>query len=301
MFNRLLVPLDGSPLAEQAVGQAMAISRACGASVDLLFVHEPGPFENVRSDAPGGGEWATQAERYLKALGEELGTSTGARVTHTVLQGDPARVICDRAADVDLIVMTSHGRTGLSRAWLGSVADAVMRHAKTPVLILRPLGGATAHRGEAHQVFKHILIPLDGLSTEIVPPAIALAKCGNARVTLLRIVQPLPQIAVDASVPYLAVSGALDPSATKEISDAAREQIAGIARRLHDDTGLETTSRVIVDSQVATSILAFAEANEIDVIAMSSHTGAVSRLFLGSVADKVARGSEVPVLVYKPA
>ena len=302
MFHRMLVPLDGSPLAEQALGQAIAITRACGASIDLLLVHAPIPFETVRR-GPWGPAESAAAERYLEALGKDLGTRAGAAVTHSVQKGDPIHVICDRATDVgaDLIVMTSHGRTGLSRAWIGSVADGVMRHAKTPVLILRPLEGPHAFRGEAHHIFEHILIPLDGLSTEIVPAATALAKCGDARVTLLRVVHPLSRISVDSGIPYGAIGADLDETATKEIADAAREQLADVARRLRGDTGLDVASRVIVDSLVATSILEFARANGIDAIAMASHSGTVSRFILGSVADKVARGAEVPVLLYKPA
>jgi len=301
MFKRLLVPLDGSPLAEQALGQAAAIARACGPSVDLLFVRAPGPFESVRT-MPWGPAERAETERYLEAIGQYVATLGRATVTQSVQKGNPVDRICEHAIEVgaDLIVMTSHGRTGLSRAWLGSVADGVMRHAKIPVLILRPLEGPTAHRGEGHDVFKHLLIPLDGLSTEIVPAAISLAKCGKARVTLLQVVQPLPEIALDTGGPYAAIP-ALDAPPTKELADAAREQLADLARRVQDETGLATDSRVIVESLLATSILDFARANGVDVIAMGSHSGAVSRLVLGSVADKVARGADVPVLLYKPA
>ena len=302
MFNRILVPLDGSPLAEQALGQAGLIARACGPSIDLFLAHEPVPFEDIRR-GPWGAAEQSAAARYLEAIGKDLSARAGVTVTHSVQEGKPAHVICERAAAVgaDLIVMTSHGRSGLSRAWIGSVADGVMRHAKTPVLILRALEGPHAHRGEGHQLFKHVLLPLDGTSREIMPVAIALAKCCNARVTLLRVVQPVPMISLDVGIPYTAVGAAPDDPGMKEIADAARQELAGSAARLHDATGLETASHVVVDSAVATAILAFARANAVDVIAMASHTGAVSRLLLGSVSDKVARGAEVPVLLYKPA
>jgi nucleotide-binding universal stress UspA family protein len=301
MFNKLLIPLDGSPLAEQALGQAAAIVRACGASVDLVLAHAPVAFGAVRGVQWGDTEWVA-AERYLEALGKDLATRAGGTVTHSLLRGEPVQLISDRATEIgaDLIVMTSHGRTGFRRALLGSVADGVMRNAKTPVLILRPLEGPTAFRGEAHQVFKHVLIPLDGSSTEIVSSAIALAKCGNARVTLLRVVQPVPQVRIDAGFPSAAIGAALEAPAMTEIADAASEQLADVARRLHADTGLEAASQVILESPVATSILEFALANGIDVIAMASYSGALSRIFLGSVANEVARGADVPVLLYKP-
>ena len=94
-----------------------------------------------------------------------------------------------REIDADLIVMTSHGRTGLSRMWLGSVADGLIRHSRVPVLLLRPIDAA-APRPFAHGLYKHILVPFDGsaASEEVLPAALALAKCGSARISLLRVV-----------------------------------------------------------------------------------------------------------------
>jgi nucleotide-binding universal stress UspA family protein len=118
------------------------------------------------------------------------------------MRGGVVEMICQRAHDVDadLIVMTSHGRTGLSRMWLGSVADGVIRRSSVPVLLLRPVENENRHA--AAHVFKKILVPLDGsaVGADALPPAQALAHLSGARLVLLRVVQPVPMILVDAGV-----------------------------------------------------------------------------------------------------
>jgi nucleotide-binding universal stress UspA family protein len=300
MLTRIVVPLDGSPLAEQALGPATAIARRCGASLDLVLVHAPFPLQNLHNIPWGGAQWDASA-RYLGSLADEIHSGAGVEASHCLRKGEPVRNICDRAADIDadLIVMTSHGRTGLSRVWFGSVADGVMRHADVPVLIVRPIAG-TSRRHPARPLCKHVLVPLDGFSTEIVPAAIELAKCDNAKMTLLRVVQPIPLISVDLGTPYPALGGAWDDDATKAIAETTRQHLETLAERLSDETGLEVEPRVIVDSSVATAIVELARAEEMDLIAMASHSGPVSRFFLGSVADKVIRAANTPVLLYKP-
>ena len=300
MFTRIVVPLDGSPLAEQALGPATAIARTRGASLDLILVHAPFPLQNLHNIPWGGAQWDA-ADRYLASLASEIRSGADVCASHCLRKGEPARLICERAADVDadLIVMTSHGRTGLSRVWFGSVADGVMRHAEIPVLIVRPVA-RKPHDNPARHLFKHVLVPLDGSSEAILPSAIELAKCGDARMTLLRVVQPIPLISLDLGTPYPALDAARDADATKSIADTTRHHLHELSQRLRDETGLQVDSRVIVDLSVATSIVELARAEDMDLIAMASHSGPVSRFFLGSVADKVVRAANIPVLLYKP-
>jgi nucleotide-binding universal stress UspA family protein len=212
-------------------------------------------------------------------------------------------MICRRIGDVhaDVVVMASHGRTGLSRAWLGSVADGVLRHSTVPVLMLRPIEGKT-RRDAAHHLFKRILVPVDGsaLSTEVFAAGTSLAKCSGARVWLLRVFQPIPLISTEAGVPYAYVPTLIDDPATKRVADEAKDQLHEIARRLHEESGAEIDPQMIIEPRVAPAILDFARAHEIDVIAMSTHGRGMSRFLLGSVADKVLRGSGLPMLLYRP-
>src|SRR5512132_1853966 len=142
MFKKLLVPLDRSPLAEQAIGQAAAIARASQADIDLALVHQPFPF-NGFADAPWSADAWAEEQHYLESIAAELSSGSSVPVTYAALKGEPVEMICQRIRDVhaDLVVMTSHGRTGLSRSWLGSIADGVLRHSTVPVLMLRAIEG----------------------------------------------------------------------------------------------------------------------------------------------------------------
>lgn len=302
MFKKLLVPLDRSPLAEQAIGQAAAIARASQAEIDLALVHQPFPF-NGYSDAPWNVEAWSEEQQYLATIAAELTSGSSVPVTYAALKGEPVEMLCQHIKDVqaDLVVMTSHGRTGLSRSWLGSIADGVLHHATVPVLILRPIEGK-ARQLAAHHLFKHILVPVDGsaLAAEVLPRAASLAKCSNARVSLLRVVQPPPMISPEAGIPFTYVAELADDSMTKNLKEEAREQLSDVARRFHDESGVEVEAHVVVDRRVGPAILAFAGAHGIDSIAMSTHGRGVSRFLVGSVADKVLRGSDVPMLLYRP-
>ena len=137
MFRKLLVPLDRSPLAEQALGAAATIARASAAKIALLMVHQPVPYAGFK-DAPWKAAQATSEEKYLATIAAELESGASISTTHQLLVGDVVETICEHAKDIgaDLIVMTSHGRTGFSRVWHGSVADGVLRDATLPVLML---------------------------------------------------------------------------------------------------------------------------------------------------------------------
>ena len=152
MFRKLLVPLDRSSLAEEAIGQAASVARESGASIDLVLVHEPFPVRRF-ADLPWEGDSSAE-QKYLESIAAELGSGAHVTATCAVLRGAPGDMIGRRARDIgaDLIVMTSHGRTGFSRTWLGSVADAVMRKSAIPVLMLRPEQGTTNRRTAAHGI-----------------------------------------------------------------------------------------------------------------------------------------------------
>jgi nucleotide-binding universal stress UspA family protein len=304
MFQKLLVPLDRSDFAEQAIGQAAAIARASEGVLDLVLVHEPFPF-GTSGDAPWRREAWQDEERYLQSIANEISGGTGVPVTCAVIEGEKVEMICKRAWDVgaDLIVMTSHGRTGLSRAWLGSAADGVIRHSATPVLMLRPIEGKPA-RLAAHHLFQKILLPLDGspLAAEALSSATSLAQCAGASITLLRVVVPVPIIAGDAGMPFVYPYPISMPDVveTNHLTDDAKRELADVARHLQEQGIENVASEVVVAANVARGIIDFANGHDTDLIAMSTHGRGGSRLFLGSVADKLIRGCEIPVLVYRP-
>jgi len=181
MYRSLLVPLDGSAFSEQALPFALSIARRAGAAVNLVGVCVPYTFMS----ADGVTSWS-----YLHRIVNRLTAAETVPVTATFLEGPlVAEVLQHHAAatGADLIVMTTHGRGPLSRFWLGSVADELVRRATTPVLLVRPQESAADLAVD--RVLKHILIPLDGstLSEQVLEPALALGSLMQADYTLLHV------------------------------------------------------------------------------------------------------------------
>lgn len=206
----------------------------------------------------------------------------------------PALLAHVEEGGADLAVMTSHGRGPLGRAWLGSTADGFIRSTLNPTLLLRPSEDITeeVNLGERPPAFSRVLVPLDGspASERIVPLVEGVAGPDRAMI-LLRAVPPfhggdpfLPHV-VDAERHYEA---ALDAART-DLTDVAEAMDGGAkprveVRRIHP----------------ARAILDVAEENGVDLIAMSTAgRGGVRRLLLGSVADKVVRGTTIPLLLYR--
>jgi len=305
MFRKIMVPLDRSALAEQALGQAAAIARTSNAGVDLVLVREPRPLPEYQIGAADDKDLHGY-ERYMQAVVAELHSGASVEVTHAVVQGAPAEMIRTRAHEVgaDLIVMTSHGRTGLSRAWLGSVADAVVRRSTIPVLMLRPNDTTPTDRLAEKHLFRRVLVPIDGSESArgILDGAAALAQCSDAPVVLLRVVPHVPKvIAYDMHEPLIIPPTIPDPEATEQVVHDVTRQVEDLARSLRDRGSVNVEAHVIVGDRVAESIIDFARGHDADVIAMSTRGRGASRILLGSVADKLLRASDLPMLLRRPA
>lgn len=301
MFRQILVPLDRSALAEQALGRAADIARASHATLDVMLAHEPLPFA-AYSDIPWHAEQWTEENRYLDTIVQELVSGASISVSHNVLRGAAVEMICQRVReiDADLIVMTSHGRTGLNRLWLGSVADGVIRRSGVPVLLLRPIENKT--RRDATQPFKKILVPLDGsaLSADALSSATALAQSSAAQLLLLRVVQPVPLLIADVGMPFTYPVTVPDETATDQVVDDVKKELTEVTRQLRVESGLQVDSFVVVGPNVAEGIIDFARGHGVDAIAMSTHGRGASRVLLGSVADKVLRAAGLPMLLHRP-
>jgi nucleotide-binding universal stress UspA family protein len=199
-------------------------------------------------------------------------------------------------ANTDLIVMTTHGRGGLARFWLGSVADSLLRWSTAPILLLRPDDGTPDPARP--RTIQRILIPLDGSaqSEAMVEHAVALGQLMQSEYTLLRVVAPF---VLGASAPFTTPTD-FDPDRTMRRQAEAQHDLDTVARRLQA-AGATVRTRVLITEQVAAAILEEASQHGIDLIAMSTHgRSGLARLLIGSVADKVLRGAERAVLVYRP-
>ena len=139
MYRSLLVPLDGSAFAEHALPLALSIARRAGASVNVVQVHVP--FTPLYADSMSPGTYEAEAKvleqerAYLDGIAKRLASISSVPVTSALLEGEVVAETLNghaAAAEADLIVMTTHGRGPLSRFWLGSVADEMVRRATTP-------------------------------------------------------------------------------------------------------------------------------------------------------------------------
>lgn len=301
MRGSILVPLDGSPFGEHALPLALRLAQRMGAEVHLVHVHlpvRPAPYAEGLPAYNGQleEEARTREEQYLASLANRAAETAGVVVRRALLDGPVAPALSRYAEEtaIGLVVMTTHGRGGLSRAWLGSVADALVRQVSVPVLLLRP--GKNAAEEPEPREFRHILIPLDGskLAESVLGTAVAIGRLSDAEYTLLHVVEPPFVLGPPRSA--VLVEPGEESEAHARWSD---EYLTRVAGRLHD-AGLRVRAVVETYPNAAQGVLDYARTHDIDLIAMSTH-GRVgfSRIALGSVSDKVLRGAEVPVLLQR--
>jgi nucleotide-binding universal stress UspA family protein len=285
MFQTLLVPLDRSAFAEHALPLAVSIARRAAAQLDLVQVHELyaladpacgwAPF-NPAEDA----QWKEKERLYLTATANWVSAVARVAVTATVLSGEVAEAILEQswAGHADLIVLATHGRGPVTRFFLGSVADRVLRCATAPLLVVH--GGETQPALIPEAVLEDLLVPLDGspLAEQVLPAALELARLMEGRCTLLRVVGPGAAALAEA--------------------EAYLERMAARLRA----EGAQIQTRIVLARHAAEAILEQVRTHGHDLVALATHgRGGARRVLLGSVADKVIRGVSTPVLVYRPA
>lgn len=306
MYSSILVPLDGSAFAELALPVAVALAQRHGAALHLLSVHT-GLIQPL--EAPGAPVYDTRfdderrrdQQAYLQRTTERL-RGEGADVQASVVEGGSAgAVLAEEAARLGagLIVMTTHGRGGFTRAWIGSVATELVRTTPAPVLLVRGADGSEPMPTPPLPLdAPHVLVPVDGspLAEEAVPRAVAFGEPLGARYTLLRVVRT-----GDSLLPY-------DQTFWTPDEQEAMDRQRGEAERYVDELvgrwrerDLRVDGIVVLESDVTRTILRMAEAEGADLIALSTHArGAVGRTLLGSTTDKIVRAADRPVLVVRP-
>lgn len=310
MYRSVLLPLDGSPFGEHALQVATTLARRSGARLHLVHVHNPNAdvvtwepvtpfrFQGLdRSEREWDGNELLLEEQYLTTQTQVLSGQVAGCADCKIISGPVVAALEQEIRDTnpDLVVMATHGRSGFSRLWLGSVADALVRCVHKPLLLVRTESeDAPIVPSQLHS----ILVPLDGslLAESVVPHALELGEGAAVTITLLRVVPPVWTSPEIMSEPDTISEGAL-----RERINESREYLTGVADRMKAE-GLNVKCEVVVGTAAAATILEYARRREVDVIAMATHgRGGMRRLILGSVADKVLRGAEVPMLVYRPA
>lgn len=299
MSRLIVVPLDGSAESATAIAHAAYMARALDASLHLVRVHlpvivfmtaeapiatlDPALDEQVRS----------AAERWLIGKATEVKSRFTLPVTFELRVGVPADEVVQAATErhATLIVCTTHGHGGWAPQWVGSVTDAIIRHATCPVLAMSRQAVAEKPRVGS------ILVPLDGTETAaaILPHVRDLARAFDARVDLFRVVAP-PWVgdAINALQ-----SGDVDRFGIHAAADAAK---VGLERTASDlaASGVHTTSAVSIDTNPTRAILDRVNEVQPDLVAIATRGRGLARIFMGSVADKVLRASGKPVLCWRP-
>jgi Universal stress protein UspA and related nucleotide-binding proteins len=287
MIHRILVALDGSNVAEQALPYASVLASVTGA--DLLLVTAMVPPDRWTDDGAVA-RWEQEEEaaaaQYLDVVCDRL-REDGAAVRAKVVWGRAPVVISAAAEEeaADIIALTTHGRSGITRWVLGSVADKVLHTSQKPLLLVRAQEEPPKAVG-----FKRILVPLDGsaVAETALPFVERLARQLRAKLLLEQVV-----------LPATAYAGVFIPSTVSvldEIKAGAREYLQRIAK---DAKRAGVTAEISVDiGYVAEAILEAAKFRRADLIAFSTHgRSGPERWIMGSVADAVVRHAELPCLV----
>ena len=302
MVRSILVPVDGSPSAEQALTLAARLAARDGARLDLVLVTERVSPLEMALGAPVPEprlDYALRQERvvYLTDLAKRIERDQSVRATANVSEGPVADTLARLVAegDTDLVMMTTHGRGGMSPTWLASTADALVSRVDIPVLVVRPSEGHEPQAVAAAFPPRRVLIPLDGseLAESVLDAAVAVGG-SSATYILAR--------ASDAE----AVHGL-----TVEIVGLERDAAADLRTRVHDylnavaaglrARGLQVETKALHGRDLAEAILDTANASRADLIAIAMPAGDImERLVVGIVAEQIARGTAVPVLLRRP-
>jgi nucleotide-binding universal stress UspA family protein len=303
LLRTILVPLDGTDFGEAAVPLAAAIARAASGSIHLALAHRPVvPIVPMIEPTPHPTNLDEDLRRrelaYLEGRVQALSGKGSPPATFGHLDGSAGEAVVAEASRIgaDLIVMAAHGRGAIGRFWLGSITDYVIRHADVPVLVVHPDGG-NAPPSEP-PAMRRFLVPLDlsAESDEILETVAELAVLFQSSVTLLHVVEPFFDL-VDPAAPYPL---SVDHHLTQGRLDEGERRLARASETLRD-AGIVVETKILESATAAGGILEVLERNEADVVAMTTNgAGGVRRMLVGSVADKVIRGSRKPTLVRRP-
>jgi nucleotide-binding universal stress UspA family protein len=284
MFETILVPTDGSDCAQSGVEYAEDLARRYDARVHALCVADSrtldsGPrYDQLKS------ERAEVAARACDELSE-----SGVSTERAVRTGVPHRAILDYASerDIDLVVMGTHGRTGVERYLLGSVTEKVVRLSDVPVLTVR-----AGDDQEVTYPYTDVLVPTDGSegAEAAIDPAVDIARAYGARVHALSVIDTM---AMGVDGPSGAILGALEESAQSAV-DRVEERASRASV-----SAVETATR---HGNPYRGIRSYVQDNDVDLVVMGTRgRSGVERYLLGSVAEKTVRTSPVPVMTVRRA
>ena len=297
MYSKILIPLDGSETAEKVLPYARALGENLQASIELVAALDVADMaahlsatrhlDTLIEGAQG------RTSEYLRRIAARFSSTN---VTCTVEKGRAEDVILERAgmAPGTLIAMATHGRSGLDRWLLGSVAEKVLRGATSPLLLIRT---SDQTKGDSGLALKSVIVPLDGseLAESVLPAAVELAKKLKLEIILFRAYH----------IPYSAYGGAdgyynIDfGEVTDAMKDEAQSYLEEKAAQLRAQ-GIEKVSCVAKEGFSGDQIIKIGRETPASIIAMCSHgRSGAKRWVLGSVTETVVRHGADPVLVIR--
>lgn len=287
MYSKILVPLDGSKLAEAVLPYARVLAGAMRLPVDLIHVNDPETVFTSVHPARAADYLNQTAASYLSGL-------TGSCVVKT---GAAAEMILDTASldGGTLTAMATHGQTGGQRWLLGRVAQKVLQAARNPLLLIRPQDSASP---DNEVRLESIIVPLDGsrLAEQIFPYVVHLATKLGLQVILIRTFT-LPTasyfLAARVSPPDMTE---LREKTKKEIGDYLKAKVAELSA-----SGVHKIAFVVAEGTGPEEIIELARKTSSSIVMMSTHgRSGMGRWVLGSVTDRVASNSGDPVLIIRP-
>jgi nucleotide-binding universal stress UspA family protein len=297
MFKKILVPLDGSELAERALPPAMTIARKAQGEIILLRV--PAHQQVILPSTAGYGLPLSEetiehdrgrVESYLSAVGEEW-QEPGLTIHTQALVGDVAGTIIDTASieDADLIVISTHGYSGIRRWMLGSIAERVLRAAPCPVMVIRDTGP-----------IKRVMVTLDGsrLAEEALRPGLEIARVLNCTTTLFRVDQHEKLSNVELGM-LEAASNVLSQEVAQANTDRVSSYLECMAEKYRSPG--QDIGTTVLKGNAAESILEFIDDQQVDLVSIATHgyTG-LRRWVYGSVTEKVLRKANCAMLIVRP-
>ena len=309
MYSRILVPVDGSSLSEQVLPYVQQLGLGLSIPVTLMTVVEPSPPSIGLHLGASSQEQETVRHRadhaitYLDSLADAF-RSDGVTVSTLTRSGAPAQEIvqeAEREADT-LIAMSGHGRSGVARWWLGSVADRVLHTAGSPLLLIR---FHDDERSTHAQGFSRVVVPVDGspLAEEILPHVAHITKALGMAVDLVRVVPTWSEYLAMAAPSANFGTASLDTTSLDEAFRYNEEESNRYLDRVREDLlqqGVGLVETHCLRGDPASSIIDVATETPDRLVAMTTHgRSGVGRWVLGSVADRVVRNSGDPVLVVR--
>jgi nucleotide-binding universal stress UspA family protein len=320
MVKRILVPLDGSALAERAIPVAARIARASAGSMLFLRVVSTASEFGMYMDDPtvlmqkAIEEDLAAANGYLLEVAKSQALA-GLEIDTGIFTGSAALQIVDvaRSKSIDLIVMCSHGESGIKRWVMGSVAHKVVRHSSVPVLVLRDSGEKSANLYREHERPLRVLVPLDGspLAEMVLEPVVQLATqlaaSGPWQLNLLRVIDLPNRYAGWKSLPHI------DNKVLEQARLATESYMRLVIERVYagvpDSSRLSVTASIKFEIDVPGAIIHVAEYGDdsaedvggYDLVAMATHDrSAIPRWALGSVTECVLDSTRLPILIVRP-